>query len=57
MSLFRIAWRSIQQRRLASALTAFSMALGVALVITVLVVRSTMDAYFGREVLESQQGE
>jgi len=37
MSLWKIAWRSIQQRAVASALTSFSMALGVALVVTVLV--------------------
>ncbi len=33
MSLFMIAWRSLRQRWLASSLTAFSMALGVALTI------------------------
>ena len=38
MSLWKIAWRSIQQRTLASALTAISMALGVSLVVAVLVV-------------------
>jgi len=37
MSLWKIAWRSIQQRAVASALTSLSMALGVALVVTVLV--------------------
>ncbi len=37
MSLWKIAWRSIQQRAVASGLTAFSMALGVSLVVTVLV--------------------
>ena len=31
MSLWKIAWRSIQQRALASALTAFAVGLGVAL--------------------------
>lgn len=36
MSLWKIAWRSIQQRGFASVLTAFSMALGVMLVVTVL---------------------
>jgi putative ABC transport system permease protein len=38
MSLWKIAWRSIQQRSLSSALTGLSMALGVTLVVTVLVV-------------------
>jgi putative ABC transport system permease protein len=38
MSLWRIAWRSVQQRLLASTLTGISMALGVALVIAVLVI-------------------
>ena len=36
MSLLRIAWRSIQQRGLASSLTTLSMALGVMLVVAVL---------------------
>jgi len=36
MSLWKIAWRSIQQRGFASLLTGFSMALGVMLVVTVL---------------------
>src|SRR5580658_8151289 len=38
MSLWKIAWRSIQQRALASTLTSISMGLGVALVVAVLVV-------------------
>lgn len=46
MSLFKIAWRSIQQRGLASALTSLSMALGVALVICVLVVHSALNRSF-----------
>ncbi|MCX5772634.1 MAG: ABC transporter permease, partial [Candidatus Hydrogenedentes bacterium] len=48
MSLWKIAWRSIQQRSLASALTAFSMALGVALVVTVLVVYQVVSISFHR---------
>lgn len=48
MSLWKIAWRSIQQRSLASALTAVSMALGVALVVTVLVIYGVVDASFRR---------
>ena len=44
----RIAWRSVQQRALASGLTAFSMALGVALVIAVLVMHGVIDSHFRR---------
>ncbi len=46
MSLWKIAWRSIQQRALASSLTAVSMALGVTLVISVLVIHGVIDASF-----------
>jgi len=38
MSLWKVAWRSIQQRKLSSILTILSMGLGVALVVAVLVV-------------------
>lgn len=48
MSLWKIAWRSIRQRGLASALTAVSMGLGVALVVTVLVVYAVVDQSFSR---------
>ncbi len=48
MSLFKIAWRSIQQRGLASALTGFSMALGVALVVAVLVIHHVVADSFRR---------
>jgi putative ABC transport system permease protein len=48
MSLVKIAWRSIQQRRLASALTALSMGLGVALVVAVLVVYAVVSQSFHR---------
>jgi putative ABC transport system permease protein len=46
MSLFKIAWRSIEQRRLSSFLTALSMALGVTLVISVLVIHKVIKEYF-----------
>lgn len=46
MSLFKIAWRSIQQRALASSLTAFSMSLGVALVVAVLVIYGVVRSSF-----------
>lgn len=48
MSLWKIAWRSIQQRGLASGLTALSIALGVSLVVTVLVVHQVVDRSFRR---------
>lgn len=48
MSLWKIAWRSIQQRSLSSALTAVSMALGVALVVAVLVIYGVVQASFNR---------
>lgn len=48
MSLWKIAWRSVQQRSLASALTALSVGLGVALVVAVLVIHRVVDASFRR---------
>ena len=46
MSIWKIAWKSIRHRSLASALTAFSMALGVALVVTVLVINGVVGKSF-----------
>jgi putative ABC transport system permease protein len=46
MSLWKIAWRSIQQRALASSLTGMSMALGVMLVVAVLVIHATINDSF-----------
>jgi putative ABC transport system permease protein len=46
MSKWKIAWRSIQQRALASSLTGISMALGVMLVVAVLVVHGVIDKSF-----------
>jgi len=48
MSLIAIAWRSLTQRALASALTGFSMALGVALVVAVLVTHHVVSDSFQR---------
>ncbi len=48
MSLWKIAWRSIQHRSLASSLTAVSMALGVALVVAVLVIHGVIETSFRR---------
>jgi putative ABC transport system permease protein len=46
MSLLTIAWRSIQQRGIASALTMLSMALGVMLVVTVLTIHGVLSRSF-----------
>ncbi len=52
MSLWKIAWRSIQQRALSSWLTGLSMALGVALVVAVLVIHGVIARSFS----EAAQG-
>ncbi len=46
MSIIRIAWRSIQQRGLASFLTTISMALGVMLVVSVLLIMGVVSESF-----------
>jgi putative ABC transport system permease protein len=46
MSLWKIAWRSIQRRSLASTLTGLSMALGVGLIVAVMVVSHVVENYF-----------
>ena len=52
MSLWKIAWRSIQQRALASSLTGLSMALGVMLVVAVLVIHGVInDSFLNNEGL------
>ena len=48
MSLWKIAWRSIQHRALASYLTAFSMSLGVALIVVVIVIYGVLNQSFRR---------
>ncbi len=48
MSLWKVAWRSIQQRALVSTLTVISMGLGVALVVAVLVVYGVVEQSFHR---------
>ncbi len=48
MSLWKVAWRSIQQRALVSTLTVLSMGLGVALVVAVLVVYRVVEQSFHR---------
>ncbi|MFM7845196.1 MAG: ABC transporter permease [Planctomycetota bacterium] len=46
MSLWKIAWRSIQQRGIASLLTAFSMSLGVMMVVSVLSIHGVVQKSF-----------
>ena len=46
MSSWKIAWRSIRQRALASSLTGISMALGVMLVVAVLVIHGVINQSF-----------
>ena len=48
MSIWKIAWRSIQQRALSSFLTALSMALRVALIVAVLVIHGVVAQSFNR---------
>ncbi len=48
MPLWKIALRSIQFRSLSSILTAFSMSLGVALIVTVIVLHGVLDSSFRR---------
>jgi len=49
MSYWKIAWRNIEQRALASSLTALSMALGVAVMIAVIVIHSVAVRQFSQD--------
>ncbi|NOY30105.1 MAG: ABC transporter permease, partial [Planctomycetes bacterium] len=49
MSFWKIAWRNMQQRALASSLTGFSMALGVALMILVIVIHEVTVEQFSSD--------
>jgi len=49
MSFWKIAWRNIEQRALASSLTGLSMALGVAAMICVIVIQSVAVRQFSPE--------
>lgn len=51
MSLWRIAWKNMKQRALASSLTALSMALGVAVMVCVIVIHAVVDRQFSQEGL------
>lgn len=48
MNLVTIAWKSLRQRGLASSLTAFSVALGVMLMVTVLVIYGILESTFSQ---------
>ena len=48
MPLWKIAYRSIQFRSVSSVLTAFSMSLGVALVVTVIVIHGVLNDSFNK---------
>lgn len=48
MNLWKIAWRSMEQRAVASWLTAISVGFGVALIVAVLVVHQVVDRSFRR---------
>jgi putative ABC transport system permease protein len=49
MSFWKIAWRNLQQRALASSLTGLSMALGVALMIVVIVIHAVGVRQFSQD--------
>ena len=49
VNLFTIAWKSVRQRALGSALTALSVALGVMLMVTVLVTTSILQNTFSQQ--------
>ena len=48
MNTLTIAWKSIKERRLASSLTALSVALGVTLLVSVLVINGIIDKMFNQ---------
>ncbi len=51
MNLASIAWKSVRQRTLSSALTSLSVALGVMLMVTVLVIFSVLDSTFSTRTI------
>lgn len=51
MNLFQIAWKSVRQRKLASALTALSVSLGVMLMVIVLVISGAVNSAFSQRSL------
>lgn len=62
MNLVTIAWKSVRQRGLASSLTAFSVALGVMLMVSVLVIYGILESTFNQrsinyDVIVGAQGD
>jgi putative ABC transport system permease protein len=51
MNLVTIAWKSVRQRALASALTALSVALGVTLMVAVLVINGVVERLFSQNAI------
>lgn len=51
MNLFTIAYKSIKQRSLSSALTALSVALGIMLMVAVLVIHGIVERSFGQNTI------
>lgn len=51
MNLLSIAWKSVRQRRLASGLTALSVALGVMLMVIVLVISDAVNSAFSQRTI------
>ncbi len=49
MNLLTVAWKSLRQRMLSSSLTGLSMALGVALMVTVLLINGVFSRMFSQE--------
>ncbi len=61
MSIFRIVWKNIRQRSLASVLTMFSIMLGVALVVSILILKQESSDAFnqtatGYEIIVGPKG-
>ncbi len=52
MTVFRLAWRSVRQRPLSSTLTAVSVALGVALTVSIIALRASARSSY----LETARG-
>jgi putative ABC transport system permease protein len=51
MTLAGIAWKSLKQRSLSSALTALSVALGVMLMVAVMIISSILDSTFSQRAI------
>ena len=51
MNILTIAWKGLKQRKLASALTAFSIALGTMLMVAVIVLAGAVDGVFNQQAI------